>query len=218
MRAPSSSPLLTFLTYYHFLHARLINPPPGFYENVVINTRRCRFFSRFAEFNAHPPRARKMPGTESFYLTFPIRGRQGRWTHTRTCTKRRKKGRKRERKKREKRQRAGVGGACAGYQRRRGTSHGVAPRRQASSVARRAPSYSHVTLHRAARAHAVRGVARLDSLDLSFHFLFSFFSFARHRRSRRNFREDSAIDSPNRNAHVRARDFNIDCGINRGNH
>lgn len=40
-------------------------------------------------------------------------------------------------------------------------SHGVAPRRQASSVARHAPLHSHVTLHLVARAHAVRvGLSR----------------------------------------------------------
>lgn len=99
-------------------------------------------------------------GAESFYLTFDSAGREkgGVRTFARATKRKRKKkggggGRERnERKKREKRQRTGVGGACANA-RCRVFSHGVAPRRQASSVARRAPLYLHVILHRAARAH-----------------------------------------------------------------
>lgn len=59
--------------------ARLINPPPGFYENVVINTRRCRFFSLY-RISALSRRARNA-STESFHLTSDSAGRKGRWTH-----------------------------------------------------------------------------------------------------------------------------------------
>lgn len=176
-RASLRPPFLTFLTYYYFLHARLINPPPRFYENVVINTPRmpvcfslCRILppSRLA--------LREMPALNHFTLLSIRWGggeekKEERRAYIRTRDKKKKEGGKRnERKKREKRQRTGAGGACANAH-CRVFSHGVAPRRQASSVARRAPSYSHVILYRAARAHAVRVAARsrLDSSpDLSF--------------------------------------------------
>jgi hypothetical protein len=87
--------------------------------------------------------------------------------------------RKREQEeKREKRQRTGVVGACAGIRDAGVLSHGVASRRQASSVARRAPSQSHVTHHRAARAHAVRAVARLLRQLRAFPFILSFLSLS----------------------------------------
>lgn len=75
---PPRSSFLTFLTYYYFLHARLINPPPRFYENIVIYTRRRDAgVSRSAEF-CRPPvsRAARNTGAESFYLTFDS-GREG---------------------------------------------------------------------------------------------------------------------------------------------
>jgi len=130
---------------------------------------------------AFPSRAARNADAESFYLTFDSvrRGKKGDERTFARATKRKKEGdrgrRRNERKKREKRQRTGVGGACANVH-RRVFSHGVAPRRQASSVARRAPLYSHVILYQAARAHAVRVVARscLDSSpNLSFFPLFS---------------------------------------------
>lgn len=153
---------------YYFLHARLINPPPGFYENVVvINTPRCRP-RRIRRF----PRRARNAGTESFHLTSDPAGGErggGGGGHTLArATKRKKEGRREageknrrndERKKREKRQRTGVGGACASMH--RGVrSHGVASRRQASSVARRAPSHSHVTPHLVARAQVMHLVSR----------------------------------------------------------
>lgn len=160
---PLRSPFLTFLTYYYFLHARLINPPPPrFYENIVIYTRRCRCVSRFAEFCAPslPVSApRGNTGAESFYLTFDSAAGEEKEANVHSHARQKGKdtgGRRNERKKREKR--IGAGGACASTH-RRVFSHGVAPRRQASSVARRAPSDLHVVLHRAARAHAVRVAA-----------------------------------------------------------
>jgi len=55
-RRKYQSPFLTFLTYYYFLHARLINPPPRFYENVVINTRRMPVFLALPNSVAFPSR------------------------------------------------------------------------------------------------------------------------------------------------------------------
>lgn len=116
-----------------------------------------------------------MPVLNHFTL-LPIRRREREGEHILARAigkkKKRKNGRRNERKKREKRQRTGVGGACASTHRRI-LSHGVASRRQASSVARRAPLHSHVTLHRAARAYAVRVVARsrLDHSPIFFSLL-----------------------------------------------
>lgn len=130
-------------------------------KTSVINTPRCRPRRKFCAF----PSREKCPGTESFYLTSdpPAGGERGAHSHARDKKeqtkgkekkkKKRNRERERERRKREKHQRTGVGGACASMH--RGVrSHGVASRRQASSVARRAPSYSHVTSHLVARAHA----------------------------------------------------------------
>lgn len=105
-RASLRPPFLTFLTYYYFLHARLINPPPRFYENVVINTPRmpvcfslCRILppSRLA--------LREMPALNHFTLLSIRWGGGGRKKRgdERTfarATKRKKKGGKetRERK------------------------------------------------------------------------------------------------------------------------
>jgi len=122
--------LLKLLTHYHFLHARLINSPPGFYENVIINTRRParRSFSRFAEnstlartrqkcrlLNHFTPRLSAIGGEteegkgEEEVNTYSYVQQKG------EDEEKKKEERKREQEeKREKRQRAGVAGACAG--------------------------------------------------------------------------------------------------------
>lgn len=150
---------------------------------------------------AFPSRAARNTGTESFYLTSIRWGEKGDERTFARATKRKRKGGegRDERKKKENRQRTGVGGACANMH-RRVFSHGVAPRRQASSVARRAPSHSHVTLHWAARAHAVRVVAR-SCLDNSPDLFFFFYSARRYNALRNCIKKKKSRDqSSNRNA------------------
>lgn len=212
-RASLRPPFLTFLTYYYFLHARLINPPPRFYENVVINTPRMPVC--FSLCQILPPSRlalREMPALNHFTL-LSIRwgGKKKEETsvHSHARQKEKRRGKRNERKKREKRQRTGAGGACANVH-CRVFSHGVAPRRQASSVARRAPSYSHVILYRAARAHAVRVAARsrLDSSpDLSFFPFFFRQTLRTHLRNCIEKKKKNRDPSPNRN--VKTSDFSI---------
>lgn len=105
------------------------------------------------------------------FTLLPIRrGGKGRWAHTPAQHQKSEKKRKEEEKGKTSTNR------CAGVAPARVCiadvfSHGVAPRRQASSVARRAPSHSHVTLHWAARSNAVRVVARYCSKNSSINFL-----------------------------------------------
>lgn len=128
-----------------------------------IHTRRCPVFLALPNSARLAPREIPALWIILPYFRFGTGGRGGEKkggvrTFARATKRKRKRGsgeggrERNEGKKREKRQRTGVGGACANAH-RRVFSHGVAPRRQASSVARRAPSHLHVTPHRAARAH-----------------------------------------------------------------